>query len=241
MDNDNFYLNYEEARRQLICRLVTPRDESLLKRVPFGRAFEELIAVPCFYRQEDGRAAGRPVTLFEAAQWGVAPGQLLQDAVSNMQDLLPPVIWPMNDLMESPMDGSLRSVLFPLLKRKFSRTAERELDQLARAMSRRIGLQVRKKNGLEAMWVLGNEAWLFGATSLLFPGVLDQFGKKIGRNFYILPSSIHEVILLPEGGAETREMLYDMVRSGNRKLCPTRFLSHRVYYYDRINMEIQTL
>lgn len=241
MGNDIFYLDYEEARPHLICRLVTPRDEALLKKVPFGRAFEELIAVPCFYRQENGRAAGRPVTLFEAAQWEVTPGQLLQDSVSNMQRLLPPVIWPMSGLMESPMDGSLRSVLLPLLKRKFTRTAERELDQLARAVSRRIGLQVREKNGLEEMWVLGNDAWLFGAASLLFPGVLDQFGKQIGRNFYILPSSIHEVILLPEGGAESRELLYDMVRTANRKLCPSRFLSNRVYYYDRINMEIRTL
>lgn len=241
MENDFFCLDYEEARRHLICRLVTPGDDALLKKVPFGRAFEELIAVPCFYSQENGRAAGRPVTLFEAAQWDVTPGQLLQDAVGNMQKLLPPVIWQMSDLMESPMDGSLRNALLPLLKRNFTRSAERELDQLARAISRRIGLQTRRKNGLEAMWVLGNDAWLFGATSLLFPGVLDRFGKQIGRNFYILPSSIHEVILLPEGGAESRELLYDMVRSGNRKLCPSRFLSHRVYYYDRINMEIQTL
>lgn len=147
----------------------------------------------------------------------------------------------MSDLMESPAKGSLRSALLPALRKTFIRNSERDLDQLAKVLARRMGRHMQEKSVLEPMWVLGNDAWLFGATSLLFPGVLAKFGERIGRNFYILPSSIHEVILLPEGRAETRALLYDMVQSSNRTLEPARFLSNSVYYYDRIKMEIQTL
>lgn len=242
MENRMFFLDYEEARPHLICRLVSIDNEELLRKVPFARAFEDLMAVPCFYQKEEGgRASGSPVTLFQAAQWQVEPGQLLKDAVRNMQLLLPPAIWRMSDLMESPMNGSLRSALIPALKRKFTRKAEGELDQLAWVLARRMGKQIQKKSATEPMWVLGNDAWLFGATSLLFSGVLDAFGQKAGRNFYILPSSVHEVILLPEGRAETKELLYAMVEDASRKMDRTRFLSGHVYYYDRNKMEIQTL
>lgn len=242
MENDYFYLDYEQVRPHLICRLVSVQNQALLRKVPFARAVGDLMAVPCFYRQEeDGGKSGTAVTLFWAAQWEVEPGQLLQDAVSNMQKVLPPVIRPMSDLMESPMRGSLRSALFPALKRMFIRNPEHDLDQLAKVLSQRMGRHMQEKSLLEPMWVLGNDAWLFGAASILFPGVLAEFAERIGRNFYILPSSIHEVILLPEGRAETRELLYRMVQSSNRNLDPARFLSNCVYYYDRINMEIQTL
>lgn len=242
MEQDYFILDYEEARKHLICGLVPSRNQALLRKVPYVRAVGELMAVPYLYeRGADGKACGTPVPLFWAAQWEVEPQQLLQDAVINMQSLLPPVIRPMSDLMESPMKGSLRSALLPLLKRKFTRNSEKELDLVAKGLAQRVGRQMRQTSVLEPMWVLGNDAWLLGATSILFPGVLDAFGERLGRNFYILPSSIHEVILLPEGRAESREFLYAMVESGTRKLPPARFLSDRVYYYDRINMEIQTL
>lgn len=226
----------------MICRLVSARNQELLRKVPFGRAAGEMMMVPCFYRQEeDGRISGTPVTLFEAAQWGVEPRRLLQDAVGNMQHVLPPVIRPMRELMESPMKGSLRSALLIALKKKFTGNSESDLDQFAKALACRMGNRMQERSALEPMWVLGNDAWLFGASSILFPGVLDAFGERIGRNFYILPSSIHEVILLPEGREETRELLYGMVRAANSNLPQKRFLSDCVYYYDRISMEIQTL
>lgn len=242
MENSVYIFDYEKARPHLVCRLVPAQNQALLRKVPFLRAVEELMAVPCLCRYgEDGRIAAVPVSLFQAAQWGIEPEQLLQDAVSNMQKILPPVIQPMSDLMESPMNGSLRSVLLPALKKKFTQNSESDLDQLAKVIARRMGKQMQENSALEPMWVLGNDTWLLGAASILFPGVLDEFGEKIGRNFFILPSSIHEVILLPEGRAETRELLYEMVRSSNQKLSPARFLSNCVYYYDRINMKIQTL
>lgn len=229
-------------RPHLICRLVSAENQALLRKVPFERAVEDLMAVPCIYRcGADGREAGMPVTLFWAAQWGVEPERLLQDAVSNMQEVLPPVIRPMSSLMESSVSGSLRSVLLSGLKKQFTKNSQRELDQLAKVLAKHMGKRMQEKSILEPMWVLGNDSWLLGATSILFPGVLDAFGRKLGKNFYILPSSINEVILLPEGRAETRRALYEMVRCSNRNLPPARFLSDCVYYYDRISMEIQTL
>lgn len=235
-------MNYEEARGHLICRLAASEDESLLCRVPFGRAFEDVMAVPCCYqRRADGQAVGTPVSFAQLAQWDIAPGQLLRDAVLNMQRLLPPVICPMSSLMESAMSGSLKSALLSVLRRIFFSGREGDLNRLAEALARQLGERMQEERGLMPMWVLGNREWLLGASGLLFPGVLKAFGERADCSFYILPASIHEVILLPEGGTENREFLYEMVQSANSRLDPEKFFSSCVYYYDRNRMEIQTL
>ncbi len=48
------------------------------------------------------------------------------------------------------------------------------------------------------MYVLSNTEKLYGASTILYPNVLSFFAKSIGCDIYILPSSIHEVLLLPQ-------------------------------------------
>lgn len=56
----------------------------------------------------------------------------------------------------------------------------------------------------------------------------------LGENFYILPSSIHEVILLRESFAEDAEYLRWMIQEVNAtEVAPEEILSDRAYYYDR--------
>ena len=115
-------------------------------------------------------------------------------------------------------------------------------DQVAQVLAQRLGEKMRERSGLQPRWVLGNESWLFGAVSLLYPGVADGFAGQVGRSFYILPSSVHEVILLPEGGRETKRQLYGMVAHANSRMQDReKFLSESVYYYDWEKREIRVL
>lgn len=243
MERDLFFSNYEEAKPRLIIRLVGLEAAEYLRQVPFGRAFADLAAVPCLFGENGkGRALGYPVSLFQMAQWEIEPQQLLKDAVDNMWRILPPRLFAMDSLMESSLSGSEKDVIWHMLKKQYRQTQDEVLDELAGVLARKIGQKRRSESGLREMWVLGNERWLFGAASLLYPGILKEISHKLESGFYILPSSIHEVILLPEGGAETQERLQGLVNSANRKMKDrSGFLSEHVYYYDRNNMEIQTL
>lgn len=243
MESDFFFSDYDEARSRLIIRLIGLADTEYLRRVPFGRAFADLAAVPCLFQEnEDGRALGYPVSLFQMAQWTIEPQQLLRDALDNMWKILPPRLFSMDRLMESSLRGSEKDVIRHMLKRQYAQAQDEVLDELAGVLARKIGQKRREESGLKPMWVLGNERWLFGATSLLYPGILQDISSKLESGFFILPSSIHEVILLPEGGAETKERLQSLVCSANQKMKDkSGFLSEDVYYYDRNNMEIQTL
>ena len=74
-----------------------------------------------------------------------------------------------------------------------------------------------------------------GACVICYPGFLDRAANKIGGDFFILPSSIHEVLLLPDNGMlpkEAPEYLESMVREVNQTLAPDERLSNMVYHYD---------
>lgn len=86
----------------------------------------------------------------------------------------------------------------------------------------------------ELMYVLTNEEKFYGAAVLLYPHVLSHIGTLLKRNFFVLPSSVHECILVPDQGHYTRFELMKMVREVNQnQVEEEEILSYQVYYYDR--------
>lgn len=88
------------------------------------------------------------------------------------------------------------------------------------------------------MYILTNHFRTNGATVLLYDGLLDKLSGLLGRDLIILPSSIHEVILVPVEEKEiTREMLDHytaMVKEVNEiELADEEILSGHAYYYCR--------
>lgn len=45
------------------------------------------------------------------------------------------------------------------------------------------------------MVVVTNEDRVNGAATMFYPGVMDEIGEKLGGNFFVLPSSLHEPLL----------------------------------------------
>lgn len=82
------------------------------------------------------------------------------------------------------------------------------------------------------IYVLTNQTRVQGAATLLYPNVLEQFAGQIGKDFYILPSSIHEVLLVPMDDSITPAELTEMVNDVNRtEVRPDEILSDHIYIY----------
>lgn len=82
------------------------------------------------------------------------------------------------------------------------------------------------------MYVATNVSKLNGACILLYDGVLEKFAEKIGGDFYILPSSVHEVLFVPANGDMDARYLIQMVREVNAtEVLPQEVLSDHVYLY----------
>lgn len=84
------------------------------------------------------------------------------------------------------------------------------------------------------MYILTNEPELNGASALLYGDILKDFANKKGADMYILPSSIHEVIMIPADRIDDPKKLSSMVHEANTTVVSTGdVLSDSVYYYDR--------
>ncbi len=84
------------------------------------------------------------------------------------------------------------------------------------------------------MYVLTNRSRIYGASCLLYDGVLQTAAEGMEADLFVLPSSIHELILLPDSGQFSGEELEAMVTSINAEhVLPTEVLSNHVYHYSR--------
>lgn len=70
--------------------------------------------------------------------------------------------------------------------------------------------------------------------------MMDAICEKIGSNFFILPSSLHEVLIVPASKNMDLSELEDMVREVNAtQVAPPDKLSDSVYRYDREHRTIK--
>ena len=91
------------------------------------------------------------------------------------------------------------------------------------------------------MWVLSNEDGFNGAASILYPNALDDIYDTVGKSYFVIPSSIHELIVVPDkDGVEGDEswnfrccQLLDMIHQVNESEVPEAdILSDNLYYYN---------
>lgn len=82
-------------------------------------------------------------------------------------------------------------------------------------------------------FVATNRQKIYGAVVLLYEGLCKQFAERVGSSFYILPSSVHELLFLPEEKGMSPEELQKMVKEINEtQVAPEEVLSDNVYYYE---------
>lgn len=95
------------------------------------------------------------------------------------------------------------------------------------------GVNDEYADGEGFMYVLTNFKGQFGAACLLYPHLLECIAQKFGGNFYLLPSSVHEVILVPQREGMRSEAFWEIVREVNHtQVEREEVLSDSVYYYD---------
>ena len=87
------------------------------------------------------------------------------------------------------------------------------------------------KNDLP-LYLLSNKERVYGARGILRTDLLQAFAMRADSNLYILPSSIHELILLPDNGDYYVEEMRKVVKTINETEVPeTERLSETIYYF----------
>lgn len=91
-----------------------------------------------------------------------------------------------------------------------------------------------------SMYILTNRSKRFGAAEILDKRTLRMIADKVGDRFIVLPSSVHETIVLPPKDEEEYRRLADMVREVNdTDVDVEERLSYHVYVYSRDEEALQ--
>ncbi len=91
-----------------------------------------------------------------------------------------------------------------------------------------------EEEGGPGMYVLSSESRILGAAGMMDLHLIGEFADKTGRDVYILPSSIHELILVPDFGHVSLTELQEMVHSVNSTVvAKEEILSENVYVFRR--------
>ena len=88
--------------------------------------------------------------------------------------------------------------------------------------------------------ILTKERGLFGAVTLFYPSAAQALKERFRTDLFVLPSSVHEMLLLPVRYGASPQELAKMVYEINRMaVAPDEMLSDRVYRFDRETGEIR--
>ncbi|MCI8797295.1 MAG: hypothetical protein HFG89_10640 [Dorea sp.] len=101
-------------------------------------------------------------------------------------------------------------------------------------------LNVEEEDKEDVMYVLSNRLRSYGAAVILYEDRLEEIGEYLGENYYVLPSSVHEMIIIAESAAPGQEELSDLVTEINTtQVDAEEVLSNHAYYYDRKKRKLQ--
>ena len=199
--------DYDQMKDKLIMEVVSAEaNADMLDKVPH-KDMEDMAVVYRFEldSNDDGRATVL-VTNQLIETMGVTPEQLHADAMENAPELKPAVIKGMSEVMAEMMGMSTEDLAM-------------------------MGMPMDPAD--EQMYVASVPDKIHGAGVLAYQDFMDQAAERAGGDFFILPSSIHEVLIVPDNGNMSLSDLEAMVKEVNAtQVAPADKLTDSVYHYD---------
>ena len=124
------------------------------------------------------------------------------------------------------------------------RNMKRSMPELLLPMQKMMEeLMIKRMNEDElTLYVLTNREKIFGASAMLYSEKLKELADRFGCDLLILPSSVHEVLIVPDDRKREYDYYRWMVKEVNTtQVDPEEILSYNLYRYDRKKEEIEEI
>ncbi|HAV90083.1 MAG TPA: hypothetical protein DCW44_02260 [Eubacterium sp.] len=209
--------SFEDAKENIACRVcnVTTNKERLAG-MPYTVIADDIaVTYSVIVNKDKDGFASAPIRNDLMMAMGVDIETLHDVAVKNIEKIYQPTLKSMDEVIRGLMAKEFMEVS-PI---------EFELNETEEMFDEIVGRN--------PMYVLSSANGVNGAACIASPKVMDMVSEKLGGDFYMIPSSTHEVILIPKSVLISPEELSDMVVSVNESCVePQDILSNHVYEYD---------
>ena len=206
--------DFEQVKDKVLFKLINTRsNERLLRQIP-SIPYLDLSIVFYLYMSEDDEAMMTAQIRNEhLALWEVDAQTLYRNALDNMQRSMPAVIKSMKEIM----DG-------------LRKACEEEWGGEEQDEETQDGEEMEDT----PFYVLSTASGINGAACMLYPGLIAGFAEQRGSDIIILPSSLHEVLLMEDTGGMDCGALTELVKCINAtEVPPEDILSGNIYRYER--------
>ncbi|MBP5528476.1 MAG: hypothetical protein J6X80_00340 [Lachnospiraceae bacterium] len=205
--NPETLIDFENIKDRIVYKLVNyEKNEDLLSTVPHKKFLDLAVVYYIAIKEDIFESASILINNAHLELWGKGMEDIDRLAKENCPKILKP---------------ELKSMAQTLME--FIRHDNKESDELNEDMLSECG-----------MYVLSNEKKQFGASAILYDNVIKEFSESLNSDLYILPSSVHEVIMIPSVLVDSVDKLNDMICEVNATQVPLiDILSNHSYYYSR--------
>ena len=196
-------MDFEKAKNFIITKLIEKDwNKKLLQKRPHKLFCNLAVTYHIIISIEDKGISSAPITNELLNQWNENIDTVHELSIINMKSLFPSIFEPIDKIISSKLKESNRE-------------------------NETLGFLHDYK-----MYVLSNHENYFGAAALLDKEIVQKMIDEFGTKFYILPSSVHEVIVVDSRCIDVGE-LSCMVKNVNHSILPyEERLSNNIYRYD---------
>lgn len=214
------FFTFDNMKDRIIYRMVNyEMNAGMLETTPHVRYRDLAVYFCCLVRLDSQGLGTVRITDSIASEWGVTVEELKGYAQKNTPKLLPYEF------------STMYSVLARLLAHEIEmRSDECDVSRMRELLEHlESGDDTKLSN---SMYVLTTKNGINGASCLLYDGMTEQIARQLGTGYYILPSSVNEVIIVPDTADIGEEYLREMVPQINRdEVEQTEVLSDAIYRY----------
>ena len=198
--------DYSQMKEKLAMEVVSAEaNKEMLQNVPHQNMEDMAVVYRFVLSSDDDGRASILVTNQILENMGVTPEQLHADALENAPQIKPAEIKGMSEVMAEMM-GAEQAEMMGIIP-------------------------VAPED--EQMFVATVPDKVHGAGVLAYQDFMDQAAERAGGDFFILPSSIHEILIVPDNGKMDLKELEAMVKEVNAtQVAPADKLTDSVYHYD---------
>lgn len=221
--------NYENLKDRVFFKLINyEMNKVLLNDIPHLKYLDLAVV---YYILVDCNRNGTATVLIHNSHiksWGIEEEVLKNQAYRNTANKFKPVIMPMEEIITDMILNDMKNFTI-------NETTEFNYEEIESDIVGRVKEEVyqMKGNKMIDMYVLTNEEKINGAVCMLFTNIIRNFSDEHKSDVYIIPSSIHELILIPNTLGNVDELNEIINQVNAEEVDPTEVLSDHAYIYRR--------
>lgn len=228
IDVDDF-ANYEKVKDQVFLKLVNQEmNQKLLRDVPW-REYLDLAIVYYVAVSTDECSATVLIHTEHLEHWGITEKELYDTAWKNTLEKKKPEILRMKDVIKDMIIERITGSSDILAEDvEYDGKTKQEVEEMVNEEIEKVERQKPMD-----MYILTNDTKTNGAVCMMYPNVLKDFAEDKGFDLFIIPSSIHEVLLVPKKAGSAKRLNEILNDVNKNSLDSVEILSNKIYSYDR--------